>query len=70
MDRTRGHKRLTWRTALNCEGGACVQVAVDDRFILIGSSRQLGGPVLEYTPEKWHEFVSEVKRGDFDGLLK
>jgi Domain of unknown function (DUF397) len=70
MDRTRGHKSLTWRTALNCEGGACVQVAVDDRSVLIGSSRQPGGPVFEYSPDKWHAFVSEIKNGDFDDLLK
>ena len=40
MDRTRGHKRLTWRTALNCNGGACVQVAAGKQnSILIGNSR-------------------------------
>jgi hypothetical protein len=70
MDQTRGHKSLTWRTALNCEGGACVQVAVDDRAVLIGSSRQPGGPVLEYTPGEWHAFVSGIKNGDFDNLLR
>lgn len=70
MDRPRGHKTLTWRTALNCDGGACVQVAVDDRAILIGNSRQPGGTVLEYTPDEWHAFVSGIKQGDFDDLLK
>jgi len=70
MDRTRGHKRLTWRTALNCESGACVQVAVDDHSILIGNSRQPSGPVLEYTPDEWRYFVTGIKNGDFDDLLK
>ena len=70
MDRTRGHKRLTWHTALSCDGGACVQVAADDHSILIGNSRQPGGPVLEYTPAEWHEFVAGIKKGDFDDLLK
>jgi predicted secreted Zn-dependent protease len=70
MDQTRGHSRLTWHTALSCDGGACVQVAVDDRSVLIGSTRQPGGPVLEYTPEEWHHFVGGIKNGDFDDLLK
>jgi predicted secreted Zn-dependent protease len=69
MDRTRGNSSLTWRTALSCDGGACVQVAAEGNFILIGSSRQPAGPLLEYTPEEWHEFVAGVKKGDFDDLL-
>jgi predicted secreted Zn-dependent protease len=69
MDQTRGHKSLTWRTALSCDGGECVQVATDQHLILIGNSRQPGGPVLEYTPEEWHEFVAGIKKGDFDDLL-
>jgi len=70
MDRTRGYKRLTWRTALSCNGGACVQVAANEKSILIGNSRRPGGPVLEYTPDEWHEFVAGIKKGDFDDLLK
>ena len=68
MDRTRDHKSLTWRTALSCDGGACVQVAADGGVILIRSSRKPSGPLLEYTPEEWHEFVSGIKKGDFDNL--
>jgi len=68
MDRTRDHMRLTWRTSLSCESGACVQVAATERTILIGSTRQPGGPVLEYTPDEWHAFVAGIKNGDFDDL--
>ena len=64
-----GHKSITWRTALNCNGGACVQVAASGQAVLIGSSREPGGPVLTYTPDKWREFVIGVKKGDFDDLL-
>jgi predicted secreted Zn-dependent protease len=70
MDRTRGYQRLAWRTALSCDGGACVQVAAEQHSILIGNSRQPDGPVLEYTPDEWHEFVAGIKKGDFDDLLK
>jgi hypothetical protein len=70
MDSTSSHKRLTWHTALSCESGACVQVAVDNHSILIGNSQRPDGPVLEYTPDEWHAFVGGIKKGDFDGLLK
>ena len=70
MDRTRDHKRLTGRTALSCNGGACVQVAANENSIFIGNSRRPSGPVLEYTPDEWHEFVGGIKKGDFDDLLK
>lgn len=68
VDRTRGHKRLMWRTALNCDGGACVRVAATETSVLIGSTRQPSGLVLEYTPDEWHAFVAGIKNGDFDDL--
>jgi predicted secreted Zn-dependent protease len=69
MDRRRSHKSLTWRTALSCDGGACVQVATDRKIVLIRNSRQPGGPMLEYSPEEWHGFISGIKKGYFDDLL-
>jgi predicted secreted Zn-dependent protease len=70
MDSIRSHESLTWRTALSCNGGACVQVAATEHGILLGNSRQPGGPVVSYTPAEWHEFVAGIKKGDFDDLLK
>jgi predicted secreted Zn-dependent protease len=70
MDSTWGHKGLIWRTALRCNGGSCVQVAATEQGILLGSTRQPAGPVLSYTPDKWHEFIAGIKRGDFDDLAK
>lgn len=66
----RGRRGLTWRTALNCNGGACIQVAAHEQAVLIGNSRKPRGPVLSYSHEEWQEFVAGVKQGDFDDLLK
>src|ERR1700733_4373158 len=65
-----GHTGLTWRTALSCNGGACVQVAATENGVLLGNTRQPSGPVLSYTPDEWREFVAGIKKGDFDDLLK
>ena len=70
MDRTRGYKRLIWRTALNCEGGACVRVAATENSVFIGSTKHPSGPAIEYTPDEWHAFVTGIKNGDFDDLHK
>jgi hypothetical protein len=29
-----------------------------------------GGPVLSYSPAEWEEFVTRIKNGDFDDLMK
>ena len=46
-----------------------MQVAAGDHSILISNSRQPGGPVVIFTPDEWHEFVTGIKKGDFDDLL-
>ena len=70
MDNAWGHTGLTWRTALSCNGGACVQVAATENGLLLGNTRQPSGPMLSYTPDEWREFVAGIKKGDFDDLLK
>jgi predicted secreted Zn-dependent protease len=70
MDDIRGHAGLAWRTALSCNGGACVQVAATENGILMGSSRQASGPVLSYTSDEWRQFITGIKKGDFEHLLK
>ena len=70
MDDAWGNTGPTWRTALSCNGGACVQVAATKNGVLLGNTRQPSGPVLSYTPDEWRKFVAGIKKGDFDDLLK
>ena len=65
-----GNAKLTWRTALTCNGGTCVKVATTGRMILVGDSKSPDGAVLSYTPAEWREFVAGVKNGDFDDLIE
>lgn len=66
----RGHADLTWRMPLSCNGGACVKVAASGQAVLIADSKVPDGPVLSYTHAEWREFVTGVKKGDFDDLIK
>jgi predicted secreted Zn-dependent protease len=59
-----------WRTSLTCNGGECVKVAASGEVILIADSKQHEGPILSYSHTEWQEFVSGIKNGDFDDLIK
>ena len=61
-------KQLSWRTAYQCNGGACIRVAADGDAVMIGSS-QPNGPVLSYSRAEWTAFVEGIRQGDFDDLI-
>jgi predicted secreted Zn-dependent protease len=64
------HISLTWRSALSCNGGGCVKVAVSGQTVFIGDTKEPSGPVLSYTPAEWRDFVFGIKNGDFDDLIE
>lgn len=66
----RDQTSLVWRTTLSCNGGECVKVAASDQAVLIADSKQPGGPILSYSRTEWREFVTGIKNGDFDDMLK
>lgn len=59
---------LDWRISRTCEGGACVKVARQGEFVLIGNTASPDGPVSEFTAEEWRQFLAGVKLGDFDEI--
>jgi predicted secreted Zn-dependent protease len=59
---------LSWRVARKCNGGHCVRVAAHGDDIVIGSSKQLDGPVIAYSRDEWTAFLEGVRQGDFDDL--
>jgi predicted secreted Zn-dependent protease len=63
------HSKVVWRTALNCDGGACIRVAASGSTILIADTKTPAGPVLSYTKAEFQEFIAGVKNGDFDDFV-
>ena len=59
---------LDWRTSQRCESGACVGVAREGEFVLIGNTSDPEAPVSRFTSQEWSAFVAGVKFGDFDDL--
>jgi hypothetical protein len=59
---------FAWRKSSLCESGACVGVARQGEFVLIGNSSDPEVPVSRFTKQEWLAFVAGVKLGDFDDL--
>jgi Domain of unknown function (DUF397) len=57
-----------WFRALNCEEGACVEVASAGDGIAMRDSKDLEGPMLRFTRAEWAAFLGGAKAGDFDHL--
>jgi hypothetical protein len=54
-----------WRTSSfsGSQGGNCVEVAGQDRRVLVRDTKQAGaGPVLRFSAEAWRRFACQVKR--------
>lgn len=59
---------INWRISRSCESGACVGVARQGEFILIGNTANPDNPTSRFTVQEWNAFILGVKSGDFDDL--
>jgi Domain of unknown function (DUF397) len=39
-------------------------------MIMIGDTKNPGGPVLSYSRAEWDAFVAGIRQGDFDDLVQ
>jgi len=59
---------FSWRVSRACDSGACVGVARQGEFVVIGNTSEPQAPVSRFTGEEWRAFIAGVKQGDFDDL--
>lgn len=59
---------LEWRVSSTCDTGACIKVARDGEFVVIGSTDSPSGQVGEFTADEWRHFLAGAKLGDFDEI--
>ena len=55
-------KGLEWRRSSWCNGGTCVEAAVQDDAILLRSSADPDGPILVLSPAAWRDLIIGIKR--------
>ena len=55
---------LHWFTSSHSDsgGGACVEMAVDSRQVLVRDSKDRSGPQLAFGADAWAEFVAFAAR--------
>jgi hypothetical protein len=53
---------LKWRKSSRCEGGACIEIAIQGHAILLRNSVDPDGPVLAFTPAAWRDLIASVKQ--------
>jgi len=58
--------RIGWRKSTASSSGACVEVAVTDRSVLIRDSANPGGPVLKVPTSAWPVFLASAGKKNFD----
>jgi hypothetical protein len=54
--------RLAWRTSRASNSGACIEVAVRDRAVMVRDSMNRGGPVLQLPAAAWSAFLARAER--------
>ena len=55
------------KSSLSYSNGNCVEVTgLPDGRIGVRDSKYAPGPVLQFTPREWQEFLGGVRNGEFD----
>ncbi|MEU8612784.1 DUF397 domain-containing protein [Actinoplanes sp. NPDC048791] len=58
---------LTWRKSTrSAAAGHCVEIASAAAAVFVRDSKDIAGPVLEFGPRDWADFLGGVREGRFD----
>jgi hypothetical protein len=60
------HLSAAWRKSSHCANSNCVEVAVVNGEVAMRDAADPTGPVLEFSAERWNEFVKGAEAGEFD----
>jgi Domain of unknown function (DUF397) len=58
----------TWRKSIaSADQGACVEIAVQESFVLVRDSRDENGTILKFTFGQWIRLMEHVRKGPLGG---
>ena len=58
---------LTWRKSTRSgAAGHCVEIASTAAAVFVRDSKDIAGPILEFGTRDWAEFLTGIRRGEFD----
>jgi hypothetical protein len=60
--------QANWRSSTHSAngGGQCVEIAITPEVVGMRDSKRTDNAVLAIDPDKWRDFISAVKMGEFD----
>jgi hypothetical protein len=59
------------KSSYSFANGNCVEVAnLTGGQVGVRDSKNVGGPVIQFTPDEWHAFLGGVRNGEFDTFGK
>jgi hypothetical protein len=54
---------MEWRRSSRCDSSACVEVAwAGPTTVWVRDSEDPDGPVLEFDPQAWEQFIDWIRR--------
>ena len=53
---------LEWRSSSWCDGGSCVEAAVQNNAVLLRGSTDPGGSILVFTHAAWRDLTARIKQ--------
>ncbi|MEV6313731.1 DUF397 domain-containing protein [Streptomyces sp. NPDC051776] len=56
------------KSSYSAVNGDCVEVKETSRAVSVRDSKDPQGPVLDFAPEMWTDFILEVGRGSFGAV--
>lgn len=57
---------LSWRKSSASASGDCVEVAVQNGYVLLRDSKKKRPHLLQFTYPEWECFLSDTRSGKFD----
>jgi hypothetical protein len=55
---------LMWKHSSFCNGGSCVEIAIQGDAVAVRASSTPDGAVLIFPAGSWQEFVADIKSGN------
>lgn len=55
-----------WHKSSASTSGQCVEVSLQEEYVLVRDSKDPDGTVLRFTPGEWTAFLIGVNRGEFN----
>ncbi|HEY7607273.1 MAG TPA: DUF397 domain-containing protein [Actinomycetes bacterium] len=58
-----------WIRSSYCANASCVEIAFIQNAVTVRDSKELRGPILQFSKTEWSQFLDGVRNGEFDSTI-